>query len=586
MPLTSGCSAWLRLNVIIPLLLLFAASVMALIFYDYHAKVTATAIEQNEVKRVKQLMTRLQAQIRSEFGRSDASRERLQHLIASFGSERDLLHLGIVNPKGRMAYALEKSQVGETAESLCPCYSRSDAEKVLFAGHGQVRYDASRAAIMAYFPVRIPSDQYGFEQFDRGVLFWHSDIRRLKALSRMQLGESVLWSVLLPMGAVVLFSWAVLYVMVARRATALARVAESVARGKFDIRNNFRGSDELACVGKSLDVMAGKLEETWKSLRESETRFHMIFNEAADGIVLVYPETGELSEFNGHAYRMLGYSEAEFKTKHLADFDTIESADEIRRHMQRIMSGETDNFETMMRTKSGALLRIYVSARRVTIGQRDYILSIWRDMTEYRTVEENLKKTLLSTVEAIARVSEKRNPFSIGHQQRVAELAVAIARELDLEERQIEGIRLASLILDIGEISIPAEVLNRPARIKPIEFELIKSHCMAGYDVVSGVEMPWPVATVLLQHHERLDGSGYPQGLRGDAIAVEARIVAVADVVSAMMSHRPHRRAHPIETVIDELDGKSGILYDEEVVQCCFKVIQSGRIGWLLKSGA
>ena len=583
MPVRSVCSPFLRLNVIIPLLLFFTASAMVAVFYDYHAKVTATAIEESEMKRVNQMMTRLQAQIRDEFGRSDASSERLQHLIAGFGSERDLRHLGITEAGGRIVYALEQSQVGKTMTAFDPLYSRDEARRVLQVGHGSVFCDAGGGAVIAYFPVRIPSALYGFERFEQGVLFWHSDLERLKRVSLQQLEESLLWSVIVPMGAVILFSWAVLYLMVARRAAALARVAEAVARGEFDIRNDFSASDELACVGRSLDMMAENLKQTWKHLRESEERFHMIFNEAADGIVLINPETGELTEFNEHAYRMLGYDEALFKTKRVTDFETIESAEEVRRHMQRILSGETDNFETIMRTYGGALLRIYVSARRVRIAERDYILSIWRDMTQYRTVEENLQKTLLSTVEAIARVSEKRNPYSIGHQQRVAEFAVAIARDLDLEERQIEGIRLASLILDIGEISIPAEVLNRPARIKPIEFELIKSHCVAGYEVVSEVEMPWPVATVLLQHHERMNGSGYPQGLRGDLIAIEARIVAVADVVSAMMSHRPHRRAHPIEAVIDELDANSGILYDEEVVQCCFKVIQSGRIGWLAR---
>jgi PAS domain S-box-containing protein len=331
--------------------------------------------------------------------------------------------------------------------------------------------------------------------------------------------------------------------------------------------------------------MADNLQKTWKSLQESEERFHIIFNEAADVIVLVNPENGAFVECNDRVRDVYGYSRDEFGAMGIPDLEMIESGSQVKHHVERIMKSGSDSFETMHRSKEGAPLRIFVNARRVMIADEVYILAIFRDITGYRLAEENLKEALLGTVEAIARVSEKRNPFSAGHQQRVAELAVLIGRELDLEEEQIEGIRLASLILDIGEISIPAEVLNRPSTLKPIEFELIKSHTRSGYEIVSEVEMPWPIATILLQHHERLDGSGYPQGLKYDEIAIEARIVAVADVVSAMMSHRPHRRAYAISDVIEELDARSGTLYDEEVVQCCFKVIQSGVVDWLTERG-
>jgi putative nucleotidyltransferase with HDIG domain len=187
---------------------------------------------------------------------------------------------------------------------------------------------------------------------------------------------------------------------------------------------------------------------------------------------------------------------------------------------------------------------------------------------------QRLKSALIGTIGAVARTVEKRDPYTAGHQQRVAELSVAIARELNLSEDSLEGLRLGATIHDIGKISVPAEILNRPGKISALEFELIKTHPQVGYDIVKDVEFPWPVTGMILQHHERLDGSGYPRGLKSEQIILEARIIAVADVVEAMSSHRPYRPGLGIETALTEIERGRGTQYDPDVTATCLRLFR------------
>lgn len=187
-----------------------------------------------------------------------------------------------------------------------------------------------------------------------------------------------------------------------------------------------------------------------------------------------------------------------------------------------------------------------------------------------------LRSALVSTIEALAAMLEKRDPYTAWHQQRVADLAVAIARKISLPDDHVEGIRLGAIIHDIGKIYVPAEILNRPGTLSDIEFAFLKSHASVGYEIVRGIAFPWPIAGMVRWHHERLDGSGYPDGLKGDAIALEARILAVADVVEAMVSHRPYRAGLGIEAVLAEIAHHSGRWYDPDVMDACTKLFREG----------
>lgn len=190
------------------------------------------------------------------------------------------------------------------------------------------------------------------------------------------------------------------------------------------------------------------------------------------------------------------------------------------------------------------------------------------------TMVERHKQALISTIRAVSLTVEKRDPYTAGHQQRVADLSLQIGKELGLAEQRLEGLGLGALIHDIGKIYVPAELLNRPGRLSKAEFELIQSHPEVGYDIIKGVEFPWPVADMILQHHERIDGSGYPQGLKGDAIILEARILAVADVVEAITAHRPYRPALGIDIALEELEKNRETLYDPDVVDACLHLVR------------
>jgi HD-GYP domain-containing protein (c-di-GMP phosphodiesterase class II) len=182
------------------------------------------------------------------------------------------------------------------------------------------------------------------------------------------------------------------------------------------------------------------------------------------------------------------------------------------------------------------------------------------------------------TIMAMATIVEIRDPYTAGHQQRVARLCRSIAEKIGLSPDRIEGIYLSGLIHDIGKISVPAEILSKPGQLSEVEFLLIKAHSESGYDILKGVAFPWPVAEIARQHHERLDGSGYPQGLKGENILIEARIMAVADVVEAMATHRPYRPALGIDAALEEITSKKEVFYDSQVVDACLQLYEEGRL--------
>jgi PAS domain S-box-containing protein len=182
-----------------------------------------------------------------------------------------------------------------------------------------------------------------------------------------------------------------------------------------------------------------------------------------------------------------------------------------------------------------------------------------------------------ATVSALAAVAERRDPYTAGHQQRVSRLATAIAREMGLSEDQVEGIRIAGILHDTGKVVIPGEILSKPTSLSEFEFGIIKTHPRVDSEIVEGIDFPWPVARTVLQHHERLDGSGYPNGIRGDEILLEARILAVADVVEAMSSHRPYRPALGVTKALEEISDGRGDKYDEKVVDACLTLFEEDR---------
>ena len=209
------------------------------------------------------------------------------------------------------------------------------------------------------------------------------------------------------------------------------------------------------------------------------------------------------------------------------------------------------------------------------------ILSVVRDITARKEAEgklhqslDSLKRAINTTIQVLVSALESRDPYTTGHQSRAADLACAITTEMGLDQNKIEGIRMASIIHDIGKLAVPTEILAKPGKLTDIEFLLIKQHSQTGYDMLKDVESPWPLAQIVHQHHERMNGTGYPKNLKGDEILLESRILAVADVVEAISSDRPYRPSLGIDFALDEIDKNKGVLYDDVVANACLNLFR------------
>jgi PAS domain S-box-containing protein/putative nucleotidyltransferase with HDIG domain len=214
-------------------------------------------------------------------------------------------------------------------------------------------------------------------------------------------------------------------------------------------------------------------------------------------------------------------------------------------------------------------------------GAVNTAISITRNITERKRSEQKIAKTLdiyrkalEGIILSMGTVMSKRDNYTAEHQLRVANLAVAIAEELGLEESRIEGLKLAAEVHDIGKISIPAEILTKPGELTDLEYMIIQTHPRSGYEILCSIDFPWPLAEIIVQHHEKIDGSGYPESLRGDEILLEAKIICLADVVEAMASHRPYRASLGINAALEEIEQQRGILYDEGVVDACLRLFR------------
>lgn len=255
--------------------------------------------------------------------------------------------------------------------------------------------------------------------------------------------------------------------------------------------------------------------------------------------------------------------------------------------VQTAPTGQSAMTEAFVHGPDGASHPIEMSASPLADpdGRRVGTVLVFRDITERRQSEaalrrsvEDLRRTLRQTVSALAIASEKRDPYTAGHQARVAELAHAVAVRLGLSAERLEGLRVAGMLHDIGKIHIPAEILAKPTRLSELEMGIMRTHSQVGYDILQGIEFPWPVAQIVLQHHERLNGTGYPNGLAGDAILPEARILAVADVVEAMSSHRPYRASLGLPPALAEITAGRGTLYDRSMVDACVSLFREGFV--------
>lgn len=336
----------------------------------------------------------------------------------------------------------------------------------------------------------------------------------------------------------------------------------SIAR---DITDRRRMEDELRNSAQKYRTI---LEDMNDMYYELDIKGNMtFFNKALLSLTARSPE-----ELQGMNFR--DYMSSEGSEDALKIFGEIYKTGKPRLFVNEIVTktGEVKYFES----QAGLLL----DENKQPIGFR----GIARDITDRKKAQDErdqvlarLRKTLGTMIQAMSAAVEARDPYTSGHQRRVAALARSIAAEMNLSRDQIEGIRMAASIHDMGKISIPAEILSMPRKLSKLEFDLVKTHSQAGHDIIKDIDFPWPIANIILQHHERINGSGYPHGLRGDNILLEARILAVADVVETMASYRPYRPALGLDTALEEITRNKNILYDGEVVEACLKIFREKK---------
>lgn len=311
-------------------------------------------------------------------------------------------------------------------------------------------------------------------------------------------------------------------------------------------------------------------------LREKEQWLSTILRSIGDGIIVLNSE-GLISFINPVAQKITGWEEKE------ALGHKFEQVFRLKNHNDQYP--ETGPFslrEAVLISRAGREIPVEQTAapmpldRGVGPGQ----VIVFRDITSRKKVEKELqdswarlRRALQGTVQAISTTIEMRDPYTAGHQRRVAKLAEGIALELGLSEAGVEGLKLAAEIHDIGKIYVPSEILSKPTKLTELEYTIIKTHPQAGYEILKNIEFPWPIADIVLQHHERINGSGYPNGLKDGEILPEARILAVADVVEAMSSHRPYRPAFGIDRALEEIKQNRGVLYGEDEVEACLRLI-------------
>jgi PAS domain S-box-containing protein/putative nucleotidyltransferase with HDIG domain len=370
------------------------------------------------------------------------------------------------------------------------------------------------------------------------------------------------------------FATPFVYITSSSDISTIERAKESNAYGyiikPFD-KKDLRAVIEMALLRHDLD----------RKMQESENRVSTILNTIIDSVV-VYDENGKIDYVNDSSALMLGKGKAEMMGRPISEVIKISIDPREEGEGFSPMSMSYVEFNNYLTTETG---KIPVDFTSTPILQEDgrkkgavlLIKNITQQVEYDKKIKESLEallRTMYGTIEAMTKAVETRDPYTAGHQKKVADIAREIAKDMRLSREVVESVNLAGQIHDLGKIAVPAEILSKPGRISESEFNLIKSHPQLGFDILKNIDFPWPIAEIVLQHHEKLDGSGYPRGLQGDDILIQARILSVADIVEAMASHRPYRAALGIDLALEEVQRLAGTALDRDVVMSCVKIFK------------
>ena len=336
----------------------------------------------------------------------------------------------------------------------------------------------------------------------------------------------------------------------------------------------------LGRVWSFRDVTERKRVE--RTREQNEKRFRGLIEQSLTGVYLVLAESGVFQYANPRLEQILGYGPGELVGIRTDDIIVAEDFPILVAERDKLRAGApSSGYEARARRKDGMVIELGVTGSLYDLEGQQATVGMAQDITEKKRAEEQIKEyvaqletAFMSTVSVATTLGEMRDPYTAGHQRRVAEIAVAIGAELGFDAHRQEGLRVAGYLHDIGKITIPAEILSKPGKLSALEYTLIQGHAQASYDVLKDMRLPWSVAEVALQHHERIDGSGYPQGLKGEAILLEARIIGVADVIEAMSSHRPYRPGLGMDSALAEIERGRGSVYDATVIDACLRLFR------------
>jgi len=355
---------------------------------------------------------------------------------------------------------------------------------------------------------------------------------------------------------------------------------------------------ELEKANQQLQKEISKHRDIENRLLASEARYREVVDSLQEVIFEIDPR-GNLIFFNQRAFEFFGCArDYPVQSINVLDFIIPGDREKVLHNLSRVMQGERvgPSEYTALKMDGTTFPIIIHSSPIIRAGRAVGLRGVIIDITDQKLMENmlqsaesafeqslrNLSQTLDGAVNALGMMAEKRDPYTAGHQHRVAGLACRIAGEMGLSPDQVESIRVAGLLHDIGKIYVPTDILNKPCRLIDIEMALIKTHPRVGFEIVKAIPFNRPVGEIILQHHERMDGSGYPRGLPGDEILLESRILAVADTVEAMSSHRPYRPALGLEKALREIKKYSGVHFDPVVVKSCLATV--ARAGFKMGS--
>ena len=332
---------------------------------------------------------------------------------------------------------------------------------------------------------------------------------------------------------------------------------------------------DMALLKVFAELVGNALERKRREdfLRYSEKKYRSVVEKASDGIAII--QDAKIKFVNPRLARMWGGAVDDLLNKPFIDFIHPDEIPKVLERYKKRMAGKKVPaiYETILVRKDGSKLNVELNAGISQYKGEKADQVFVRDITE-RKQAQTWRKVLEGSIEAIAMTLEMRDPYTAGHQQRVSQLACTIAEEMNLPQQKIDGLRIAGLIHDLGKVTVPAEILSKPGKLTETEFSIIKNHPQVAYDILKKIDFPWPVADIVLQHHEYLDGSGYPHGLKKKDILIEARILTVSDIVEAMASHRPYRPALGVDKALDEIKFGRGTRFDPDVVDACLAIFE------------